>query len=203
MARRTARQIYDDLTGAGFTPAAAVTMTAIALAESGGDDTARGDIALQNATWGPAFGLYQIRTLKADTGRGTDRDINALTSDDAQARAAYSISGRGTDFSPWSAFTSGAYRRYLDTVQAAVGVHASTTGGPAADAVPAGFGLDPRDWPSEALTQVRPVLIEGAFVLLGLTLVGLGLVRTFQPALQEKLDRTREGAEKAAKLVML
>src|SRR5262245_26484467 len=95
-------------------------MLAVGTAESGLDDTTIGDVALETNTWGPSFGMFQIRTLKADTGLGTDRDINALAaSDAAQARAAYDISRHGTDFSAWTDYVNGAYQQYLGQAAAA------------------------------------------------------------------------------------
>ena len=95
MAKRTASDIYATLVAAGFSKSAAITMTAISLAESGGNPSILGDQGLQTSTWGPSYGLFQIRTLKADTGKGTDRDINALAKSDLrQAQAA--AKGGGT-----------------------------------------------------------------------------------------------------------
>jgi len=90
-------------------------MTAIAQAESGGNPAAVGDVRLQNATWGPSVGLFQVRTLKSETGTDQDRDIHHLMGDlRAQVHAAYEISDQGRNFQPWSTFTSGSYRQFLD-----------------------------------------------------------------------------------------
>ena len=44
-------------------------------------------------TWGPSVGLFQIRTLKAETGTGSDRDIQRLLNNPAeQVKAALNIS---------------------------------------------------------------------------------------------------------------
>jgi hypothetical protein len=103
--------------GAGFGGDALATIVAIGRRESGWDDTAQGDIAIQTAEWGPSVGVWQIRTLKADTGTGGDRDIQALIPGAVagvpgsgrgdlgrQAAAAFSISGGGVNFAPWSTF---------------------------------------------------------------------------------------------------
>ena len=102
---------------AGFTDQAAVTIVAIGKRESGWDTTAQGDIGIQDATWGPSAGVFQIRTLKAQTGTGGDRDLQALIPGavagqpgsgrgdlDRQARAAFVISSGGANFTPWSTF---------------------------------------------------------------------------------------------------
>src|SRR4051812_44178395 len=75
----TASQIYPLLLQGGFSPKDPTVRTAIAQAESAGNLGAVGDVRLQNGTWGPSVGLFQIRTLKAETGTGTDRDIEHLT----------------------------------------------------------------------------------------------------------------------------
>lgn len=112
----TASQIYTLLLRGGFSRDDAVTMTAIAQAESARDPMAVGDVGLQNGTWGPSVGLFQIRTLKAETGTGSDRDIEKLTGNpQAQVEAALNISGQGRNFRPWSTYTSGSYKKFLDT----------------------------------------------------------------------------------------
>lgn len=97
---------------------------AIALAESGGNPSAVGDTRLQNATWGPSVGAWQIRTLKKETGKGSIRDIRFLTSGagsvsalDRQAYAAFQLykarkAKGGTGFEDWSVYKKGTYKRY-------------------------------------------------------------------------------------------
>jgi hypothetical protein len=193
VARRTAAQIYADLTAAGFASAQAVVMTAIALAESSGDDTALGDVGLQDNTWGPSVGLYQVRSLKADTGRGTTRDINWLSgSAPHQAQAAWEISRHGLDFTPWTVYTRGTYQRFLGQAQAAAAGAATgslmpvaDTGGPFPTLGPSWL---PWNWPSDVgnsasnrvLGGVRTIVVEGLAVVLGVGLVGLGLARAIR-----------------------
>lgn len=193
MATRTAAEMIRDLLAAGFTRAQAIIMAAIGLAESGGNDTALGDLALQNTTWGPSIGLYQIRTLKADTGTGGMRDIATLTGDDLrQAQAAYAISRSGTDFTPWTVYTSGAYRQYLSQAQAAA--NRTSTVEPTDWVVPlppqmgGGFitvpdprDLDPRDDISRAVASGRALAMKITFGLLGLALIGAGVIRMVAP----------------------
>ena len=98
MATLTASQIYTLLLQGGFDPQQARMMTAIAQAESARNPGAVGDVALQNGTWGPSVGLFQIRTLKAETGTGSDRDIQRLMNNPAeQVKAALNISGGGSN----------------------------------------------------------------------------------------------------------
>lgn len=177
MAKRTASDIYATLVAAGFSKSSAITMTAIALAESGGDPTARGDLGLQTATWGPSYGLFQVRTLKAETGRGTDRDISALSSSDLrQAQAAYAISGKGLSFSPWSTYTNGSYRRFLDQAKAAANGDGQVLDGGTGEGVGTSGGVS--GWMTGVTSQMRDLTIEGVFVILGVGLVGVGVARS-------------------------
>lgn len=111
-ADEVARHCHD----AGFTGSALLTIVAIAKAESGFDTDAVGDRGLTDETWGPSVGLLQIRSLNRDFGTGGERDERANHDPAHNARAGWSISGRGASFRPWSVFQSGAYRRHLDSV---------------------------------------------------------------------------------------
>jgi len=186
-------------------------MVAIGLGESGGNDTALGDVGLQDSTWGPSVGLYQVRTVKGQTGSGSDRDLSALMGDpDRQAQAALDISSKGTDFTPWTVFTSGKYQEYLDQAQAAADT-ATTSGfvtvgdgvgdllggiipnpvAPNVSAVQGALG--------SALEGLIPSFRDGAIMLafagLGMALVGLGLIRTVAPAVGKGV-KTVAGAVK-------
>jgi hypothetical protein len=90
-----------------------VTIVAVALGESGGDPDNDGDENLVNATYGPSKGVAQIRSLWADRGTGRPRDADRLDDPLFNLQAAYAISSGGTNFRPWTVFTSGAYRTYL------------------------------------------------------------------------------------------
>jgi hypothetical protein len=187
MTKRTPAEVYRQLLAAGFPPELALTMTAVAGAESGYDDAAIGDVALQDATWGPSYGLWQIRTLKRDTGRGGPRDITALTGDPAaQARAAWQISRHGADLSPWTVYTSGRYRDFLAQAQAAAGGGITLAGLPGLPA------------PGDVLAGVRAVALEGVFVLLGLALLGAGVYQAVAP----RLNRAASSAGRAVKAVI-
>jgi len=203
--------MYRDLREAGFSRASAIIMVAIGLGESGGNDTALGDVGLQDSTWGPSVGLYQVRTVKGQTGSGSDRDLSALMGDpDRQAQAALDISSKGTDFTPWTVFTSGKYQEYLDQAQAAADT-ATTSGfvtvgdgvgdllggiipnpvAPNVSAVQGALG--------SALEGLIPSFRDGAIMLafagLGMALVGLGLIRTVAPAVGKGV-KTVAGAVK-------
>jgi hypothetical protein len=104
---------------AGFTGEALVTAVAVAKAESGFRTDAVGDVGLADDTFGPSIGLFQIRSLHAERGTGGVRDELANLDPAHNARSAFSVSGEGTNFRPWSVFLSGAYERHLDAVRPA------------------------------------------------------------------------------------
>lgn len=176
MARVSPIMIYHALLDAGFGPAQALIMVAIAGAETGGsfNDTVLGDVSLENNTWGPSVGVFQIRTLKQQTGRGTDRDIAALQGNlSAQAKAAYHISSSGRDFTPWSTYTSGKYQQYYSSDPDNPGVPNGRPGelpNPVAtnsDGTPAGSAGKFSGW--------KAIVIEGLFAMLGLGVTVAGL----------------------------
>ena len=113
----TAEQIYDVCVQAGFTPDQAVTWTAIALAESGGNTGAH------NPSGEDSWGLWQINIDPAVR----DNPWGDLTDPLANARAAYEVSQGGTDMRPWTvtharnAGTNKDYRQHMAEAQAAAG----------------------------------------------------------------------------------
>lgn len=205
MATRTASDIYADLIAKGFNNAQAQVMTAISLAESSGNDTALGDVGLEDATWGPSFGLFQVRTLKSDTGKGTDRDVSWLSQSDAnQAQAAFDISHGGVDFSPWTTYTSGKYQQFLGQAQAAAAGTSVTTAG--SGPIPMiGPSWLPWNWPGAAVNAatastlggIRTIVLEGLAVVFGVGLVGAGLARTFAPQLKSAAHAAAKAGEVA------
>lgn len=128
---------------AGFTGEALVHMVAISQGESGHDPGATGDTSLTNGTWGPSMGLSQIRSLNEQRGTGGWRDAERLSDPLFNARAAYAISNGGTNFSPWTVWNEGIYKKYLDEAQAAVKALGAYGGsGPPAASVPPDDDLD-------------------------------------------------------------
>lgn len=165
--------IYRAARAAGFDAVSAVRATAIALAESGGRADARGDIGLQTSTWGPSVGLMQVRTLKAETGKGTARDITRLSDPVQNMAAAYEISSAGKDWTPWSTYKNGRWTRYLATAQkAAASAPAGTVAG-GATVETAGWSVDPGGIADKVLGWATKSLAVG----LGLALVGAGVIR--------------------------
>lgn len=115
MARYTAVQIYAFARAAGFDPDQAVTMTAVALAESGGRSTA-------HATRGEdSRGLWQINAAAHPEFAGVD-----LWDPKANAAAAFQVSHRGADVSPWTTTHGGtraAYVRYRSDAESAASAY--------------------------------------------------------------------------------
>lgn len=85
--------------------------------ESGGDPGAvnRGD-ASSDGRWTGSFGLWQVRALRAEEGTGGTRDSTRLLDPRFNAHAMAEISGGGTNWRPWSVYTSGAYRANYDAL---------------------------------------------------------------------------------------
>lgn len=104
--------------------------------ESGGDPAARGDTTITTNKWGPSIGLWQVRSLKAEQGTGGTRDENKLTDPTFNARSMFEISGGGSNWQPWSVYTSGKYRANMDAASKHVesiadgsGTYGDTSGG--------------------------------------------------------------------------
>lgn len=91
---------------AGFTGDALRTAVAVAMAESGGNPSARGVNSDSRRT--VDRGLWQINNY-------WHREVPDSAAYDpyAAAAAAFRISGGGRNWSPWSTYNSGAYRRFL------------------------------------------------------------------------------------------
>lgn len=131
MAKLKPADVFQLARQAGFSDVEARTMTAIAGAESGYRTDAVGDLALVSAKWGPSVGLWQIRTLIAETGKGTPRDINRLKGSVLfQAQAARSVY-LAQGYNAWTMYTNGGYRAFLgEAMGAATGVEREeATGG--------------------------------------------------------------------------
>lgn len=119
------QEIYQLAVSQGFSPQAAVTMTAIALAESSGNP---GAVSKPNTNGTIDRGLFQINSVHQQYDQGM------LVNDPGyNTRAAFQLSGGGKSFQPWSTYNSGAYKKYLSQAQAAAGgsTAAGYTGGTA------------------------------------------------------------------------
>ncbi len=123
----TPAQIAQYAYDAGFRGDALVTAVAVSLAESGGNPRIPGDVGLENGTWGPSIGLWQIRSLNSQKGTGGVRDELANDDPAVAARHAFTISSHGHNWQPWSAYTNGSYRSHLSAARRAA--HSVHTGG--------------------------------------------------------------------------
>jgi hypothetical protein len=91
---------------AGFSGVDLVNAVAVALAESGGDPGAVGDLDL---TPGGSVGLWQINLKAHPDLAGLD-----LTDPQTNANAAYQVySDAGNSFGPWTTWKTGAYAAYM------------------------------------------------------------------------------------------
>ena len=122
------KQVYQLARNAGLGHEAAITATAIAMGESGLNPGAVGDTTLTDATWGPSIGLWQIRSVKAETGTGKSRDASRLKSPEFNARSMVAISGGGRTWGPWTVYTNGTYKSFIGRVRAEVGAGSGGTG---------------------------------------------------------------------------
>lgn len=106
--------LLQTLRQAGFRGDALRTAYAVAMAESGGRATAYNPDA---ATGDNSYGLFQINML-GDLGPARLRQFGLSRNEDlfdplTNARVAFRMSGGGRDWSPWSAYKNGAYKKYL------------------------------------------------------------------------------------------
>lgn len=142
--------------------------------ESGGNPAAVGDRTLANGKWGPSYGLWQVRSLNAERGTGTERDANQLSDPAYNARSMFTISSGGTNWQPWSVYTSGKYKANLDQAREAAGVAANTARPKAkvdlGGAV--GLGADLGLWPQPAMMRRTGWFFLGVLVLL----IGLAVI---------------------------
>ena len=113
MARLSPAQIAEYAHDAGFRGQDLTVAVAVAMAESAGDPRAHNPVPPDNS-----YGLWQINmigSLGPARRDEFDLDSNRELFDPAEnAKAAWAISGHGDSFRPWTTYTSGAYKQYLD-----------------------------------------------------------------------------------------
>lgn len=100
------------------------TMAAIAMSESirgqiscHGDDYGKYYMAKASngTTWTYSIGLFQIRLIKEETGKGTCRDEQRLKDNiEQQILCAWEISGQGKSWKPWSVTHANRGKPYLN-----------------------------------------------------------------------------------------
>jgi hypothetical protein len=101
-----------DLYGRRFSGSKLDVVCAVVGGESSYYLDAVGDVSLVDQTWGPSLGSGQIRTKKAAKA-GTARHVDFLRRPINQVEAMWELSAEGTNWRPWSVFTSGAFEQYL------------------------------------------------------------------------------------------
>lgn len=184
MPRLSDAQIAEAARKAGFTGSGLVTAIAVALAESGGNSDAVGDVGLVDGKWGPSVGLWQVRSLHDQRGTGGPRDEFANVDPDHNAVAAFQISGGGVNFAPWSAYKNGRYLAHIARAEAAAGRTSSTGLGWVDVIKEAGGKLTPVPWAvgstigdatGGVLGDVRASILGGLVVAGGVALVVLGM----------------------------
>jgi cell wall-associated NlpC family hydrolase len=120
----TADQIYEAARAAGFSPDQAVTMTAIALAESGGNPGAH------NPHGEDSRGLWQIN-MRAHSGAPWAQGLDLYDPYD-NAVAAFHVSQEGGDISPWTVTHASRGSRYVsfaDEARQAAATHGEPANG--------------------------------------------------------------------------
>jgi hypothetical protein len=106
----------------GFRGKSLQTAFAVALAESGGRAKAVGDETIQNKTYGPSIGPFQIRSLKDPKKFGESgqwRDPKRLFDPSFNIKAAWNISNQGKNWKAWSAYSNGSFSKFLDDAESA------------------------------------------------------------------------------------
>jgi murein DD-endopeptidase MepM/ murein hydrolase activator NlpD len=106
----------------GFRGKSLQTAFAVALAESGGRAKAIGDEGIQNKTYGPSIGPFQIRSLKDPKKYGESgqwRDPKRLFDPSFNIKAAWNISNQGKNWKAWSAYSNGSFSKFLDDAESA------------------------------------------------------------------------------------
>lgn len=152
---------------AGFSQQAAPIASAIAIAESSGNPR-----AFNPKPPDLSYGLWQINMIgrlgperRARFGLRSNED---LFDPATNARAAYVISSRGSNFRPWTTYTSGAYKRYLTQGQIAAGQKQAASDGGAGSGLPI---IDVGE-PESGTANLSSLAIIAALLVTGFVLAG-------------------------------
>ncbi|MCR3750483.1 transglycosylase SLT domain-containing protein [Lentzea californiensis] len=143
MSKLSPEQIAQHARAAGFEGQGLTIAIAVALAESSGNPRAHNDRPPDDS-----YGLWQINMLGAmgperrrQYGLDSNRD---LFDPRANAEVANALSKDGKSWTPWSTYTNGAYRKYLDVARrAARGASAKPPSRPGGVRGGDGFTADP------------------------------------------------------------
>ena len=113
MAKLSPAEIAGYAHDAGFRGQDLTVAVAVAMAESSGDPRAHNPVPPDNS-----YGLWQINMIGSlGPARRDEFDLDnnrELFNPAENAKAAWAISGHGDSFGPWTTYTSGAYKKYLD-----------------------------------------------------------------------------------------
>lgn len=188
-------QIRDVWIRNGGDPNKANTAAAIALAESGGNPDA---ISKPNRDGTIDRGLWQINSIHGA--------LRSTTNLDANAKAAVAISGNGADWNPWTVFTSGAYRKYLNgNPDSAGGIPEESNGLSLPNPLDALRGISDiagnvgkaGAWVSNKKNVIRVAEVVGGLLLMALGFVILAH-GTIEQAVSTVSSKLKEGASVAA-----
>jgi hypothetical protein len=113
VAKLSPAQIAEYAHDAGFRGHDLTVAVAVAMAESGGDTRAHNPVPPDDS-----YGLWQINMIGSlGPARRDEFDLDSnreLFDPEENAKAAWEISGHGDSFRPWTTYTSGAYKQFLD-----------------------------------------------------------------------------------------
>jgi hypothetical protein len=172
----TPAQLAQLWTRNGGSKATAALAVAVAMAESGG----RADAQNHNTNGSTDRGLWQINSVH---GSLSTFDPNA------NAKAAVAISHAGLDWTPWTTFKTGAYRKYLPGgAKAAAPAAAPTTGNV----------FDPTT--GDKASSLKYAAIWTAAVITGLGIAGYGFNRALAGA---PARAARAGSQRAAQAAVI
>lgn len=162
--------------GAGLSGDSVVIAVAVSLAESGGNPRAHNAVPPDNS-----YGLWQINML-GSMGPSRRAKYGLRSNDDlydpaTNARVMADLSNKGTNWRPWTTYTRGTYKIYLNRGKAAALNVGGSTGGVATTPVGFSSGItefgeritDPAVWRKAGLYALGVVLIVfGIIALAGL-----------------------------------
>lgn len=108
------KSLTNILKQAGFGPRATDIAYAVAMAESSGNARSHNT---NKSTGDNSYGLFQINMI-GDMGPARRKQYHLKSNDDlfdplTNAKVAYAMSNKGRDWSPWSTYKTGAYKKYL------------------------------------------------------------------------------------------
>ena len=153
---------YDYASAAGCSADQARTAAAVAQAESGGNPRAHNAVPPDDS-----YGLWQINMLgplgparRAAFGISSN---DALYDPATNARAMFQVSGGCSNFNPWTTYTHGTYRAFLQPAPGG-GSISSGDGGGTTVSPDAGDGgiFESLNLPTDLFSGISPVVVLGA-----------------------------------------